>query len=494
MQTPNLGDGGSTVRAQSRFFLRGLKYTPLLCALCFVAVAALGCYWTYMSHAQVLHERQQLIIDIVHVQAAVIERSLARSLSATRILALEVEQRGGLFDDFESYAQTILDSVGGVSNLQLAPDGIVLKIHPLSGNEKAIGHNILKDDERRKEALQALQQGQLVLAGPFELVQGGIAVIGRMPVFLAHTGQLRFWGFASALIHLDELLAATDLARLEARGYSYELQRIHPDSDQRETFAHSSTPLGPLQHHQQIAVPNAAWTLLLSRPPVNSWTAAGGYLASILIALLAAGMLRYLLRQPQILHKKVRQKTKELQSLQQLAFYDHLTGLANRRLLNEHLQQLLREVNRYTRSGALLYLDLDDFKQVNDSMGHHAGDQLLKQIAQRLRSAVRDSDLVARLGGDEFGVLLLDPQSVADVRCIAEELIRHIELPISIEDSTFRVSTSIGISLIPQDGDTPSTLLSNADSAMYRAKRVGKHNYRFYAEPLEDPLKDSNEH
>lgn len=468
----------STLGGRSLALIR-LKSSQLACVLSFCAVAALGSYWTHLSQAVVFNEQQLLISEVVNAEASAIERRLAHSLSATQTLALEIQQNGGLFEDFEGYAQAVLDSVGGISNLQLAPAGIIQKIHPLSGNEKALGHNILRDDRRRKEAQLALQNRQLTLAGPFELVQGGIAVIGRYPVFLAHAGRQQFWGFASALIYLEELLRVTDLAQFDNKGYSYQLQRIHPDSGQIEVFARSKAELSPLQHRQEVKVPNAVWTLVMSRPQVNTWSAAGGYLASILVALLVAGMLRYLLRQPQKLQAIVRQKTLELE---QLAFYDHLTGLANRRLLNDHLQQLLREVPRYNRSAALLYLDLDDFKQINDSMGHDAGDQMLKQISQRLSSVVRDSDLVARLGGDEFAVLLLDPKSVVDVSRISEKLIRDIEQPVSFKGRTFRVSTSIGIAMIPADGDSASALLSHADSAMYSAKRAGKRNYHFYAQ------------
>ncbi len=453
------------------------RSSQLIYVLSFCAVAALGSYWTHLSQTLVFNEQQLLISEVVNAQASAIERRLARSLSATHILALEIQQNDGLFDDFESYAQTVLDSVGGISNLQLAPAGIIQKIHPLSGNEKALGHNILRDDRRRKEAQLALQERRLTLAGPFTLIQGGVAVIGRYPVFLAQAGRQQFWGFASALIYLEDLLKVTDLAQYETKGYSYQLQRLHPDSGQREVFARSTAELSPLRHHQDIKVPNAVWTLVMSRTQVNSWSARGGYLASILVALLVAWMLRYLLRQPQKLQAIVRQKTQELE---QLAFYDHLTGLANRRLLNDHLQQLLREVPRYHSSAALLYLDLDDFKQINDSMGHDAGDQMLKQISQRLNAAVRNSDLVARLGGDEFAVLLLDPSSVSNVCRISEKVIRDIEQPVSFQGQTFRVSTSIGIAMIPTDGDSASALLSHADSAMYSAKRAGKRNYHFY--------------
>ncbi|MEH6822609.1 MAG: CHASE domain-containing protein [Motiliproteus sp.] len=165
------------------------RSSQLVCVLSFCAVAALGSYWTHLSQTLVFNEQQLLISEVVNVQASAIERRLARSLSATHILALEIQQNGGLFDAFEGYAQAVLDSVGGISNLQLAPAGIIQKIHPLSGNEKALGHNILRDDRRRKEAQLALQERRLTLAGPFTLVQGGVAVIGRYPVFLAQAGR-----------------------------------------------------------------------------------------------------------------------------------------------------------------------------------------------------------------------------------------------------------------------------------------------------------------
>ncbi|MEH6628000.1 MAG: EAL domain-containing protein [Motiliproteus sp.] len=416
--------------------------------------------------------------DLVNSQASAVERRLSRSLASTYILAQEVRQNLGMFDGFELYADEILQSIGGVSNLQLAPDGIIRYIHPLAGNEKAIGHDILKDDRRRKEALLAVEEHHLTLAGPFELVQGGVAVIGRNPVYLPSENGEKFWGFASALIFLEDLLKVTELDQLENKGYRYELLRQHPDTGVEEVFAQSVEPLN--QHTQSVSinVPNSTWRLVMSRPGAAvNWRAAAGYLTSLFAGLLLAWILFYFLQQPEKLKKVVKQKTEELASL---AFHDHLTGLANRRLLSEQLAQVLRQSERYGTQGALLYLDLDDFKRVNDSMGHDAGDLLLEQIAKRLSSVVRDSDIVSRLGGDEFGVLLLDANSVRNVGHIAEKLIEQIEQPVAIELKQFVVSCSIGIAMIPADGADVSTLLRNADLAMYAAKHAGKHKHMFF--------------
>ncbi len=451
--------------------------------LTLIILVCLGSYWTYMAQTIGKNQQQLLMSDIVAAQASAIERRLSRSLSATDILVQEVIQQGGEFERFDLYADAVLRTIGGVSNLQLAPNGIISRIYPLAGNEKAIGHNLLKDDKRRHEAINAIKERRLTLAGPFKLVQGGIAVIGRNPVFLNRNGTEQFWGFASALIFLEDLLQATELDQLETKGYSFELSRIDPQSGQASVFARSTSDLNDSLHSVTIPVPNASWTLSMSSIKTGpDWLALFGYSFSIVLAALAAWILNFILRQPDKLRAIVKQKTLELE---ELAFYDHLTGLANRRLLNEQLTQKVREAVRYKKNIAFLYLDLDDFKRINDSIGHDAGDQLLKQISLRLNSVVRGSDLVARLGGDEFGILLLDSESINDISRIAKKLIVAVSEPVSIYDQEFIVSPSIGITMIPADGDAASDILKHADMAMYSAKNAGKRNYRFYDKALQ---------
>lgn len=450
----------------------------LICLLAFLIVFSLGAYWTQMNKQLFENEQRLLLKDIVSAQASAIERSLSRSLSATYTLAYELHNNGGVFDDFEAYAAKILATTGGVTNLQLAPDGIVQKIYPLKGHEKAIGHNILRDDARKKEAQAAVNADRLTLAGPFELIQGGVAIIGRNPVFLEQQGEQVFWGFVSALIMLEDLLSATELDQLGGKGYSYELMRRHPDTGIPDIFASSIGKIAANYQSAVINVPNAQWTLTMSRPDKGlSWSEILGYSASAVIAAFAAWFLYFVLRQPEKLRVVVKQKTLELETL---AFYDHLTGLANGKLLAEQVTQIIHQATRYQTPAAFLYLDLDDFKRINDSLGHEAGDIVLKQVAQRLSMVVRDSDIAARLGGDEFCVVLFNAVSVGNVGRTAQKLIHEIEKPILVNNREFVISTSIGITMIPDDGNEFSALLKHADLAMYAAKGAGKRGYRFF--------------
>lgn len=454
----------------------------LISFACFVVVSGAVFFWQYQSQMLTTNEQQFLLSEITNSEAITIERRLSRSLSATDILAIEIKQNNGNFTDFDTYAQAVIDSMGGISNLQLAPNGIISQIHPLLGSEKAIGHNILRDDSRRNEAMLAISQRRLTLAGPFKLVQGGRAIIGRNPVFINLDGKETFWGFTSALIYFDKLLAVTKLKELESKGYHYSLSRIHPDTGQKEVFARSKDRLDEVFQSAKIELPNTTWTLTMSRASLNSKSNFFAYFVSLLLGLLAAWLITYLQRQPELLQLVVKQKTAELEKL---AFNDHLTGLANRRYLNRHLQQFLFEQKRYNRTAALFYLDLDDFKRVNDSMGHDYGDHLLIQIADRLSKSVRVGDVVSRLGGDEFAVLLLNTDSVNSISKVAEKLIEEIKQPVIFGDRSFVISASIGITLIPKDGNKSLDLLRNADMAMYSAKKAGKNSYSFFDQKLQ---------
>ena len=166
--------------------------------------------------------------------------------------------------------------------------------------------------------------------------------------------------------------------------------------------------------------------------------------------------------------------------LTRMALHDALTDLPNRYLLDDLLQRLMQEGHRDTARFALLFLDLDRFKNVNDSFGHHAGDGLLQQIAQRLLRACRSGDTVARLGGDEFAILQTAIESEKDTSALAQRVIEAISQPLLHDGVSLRVTGSIGITMFPMDGTEAETLQRNADLAMYRAKAEGKNTFRFF--------------
>ena len=168
------------------------------------------------------------------------------------------------------------------------------------------------------------------------------------------------------------------------------------------------------------------------------------------------------------------------ENLNYLANYDTLTGLPNRMLFLDRLEQSMKRLPWHDRFLAVLFLDLDRFKVVNDSLGHDVGDHLLKEVAERITSCVRDGDVVSRHGGDEFVILLIDINKQSNVIRVAKKILHILEIPFDLGEQEFVATSSIGISLYPGDGDSPQTLLKNADSAMYRAKEAGRNNYQLY--------------
>jgi len=164
-----------------------------------------------------------------------------------------------------------------------------------------------------------------------------------------------------------------------------------------------------------------------------------------------------------------------------LANFDCLTGLANRNRFQEQLEHQIRDAHRYGRKFALVFLDLDGFKQVNDTLGHDAGDELLRQSAQRLKETTRSSDIVSRLGGDEFTIIIPEFEYHSDVERVAQKLIDALSQPSRIKEKEVQVSASIGIAVYPHDAVDHQTLINMADTAMYAAKRGGKNRYIFYS-------------
>ena len=178
------------------------------------------------------------------------------------------------------------------------------------------------------------------------------------------------------------------------------------------------------------------------------------------------------------------------QQMEYQAYHDSLTGLANRRLFQEHLTLALALAQRKRRPVAVLVLDLDHFKVVNDSLGHTLGDTLLKEVANRLRLSVREGDVVARVGGDEFTIVLQELEKKEDAAAMAQRVLRIIAEPMEVEGQRLYITTSIGITVFPDDGEDAETLLKNADNAMYRAKAVGRNTYEMSTQELSRSMQE----
>ena len=706
---------------------------PLVVAGVFAAALLCCALLAWRLDRHQVEENRARTLDMAGDHAHALQAVVEHNLSATFALAAMVRQGNGTVRDFESLAAGMLAYYPGASALQLAPGGVVAQVHPLAGNEAAIGHDLLRDPARNREAFAARDTGQLTLAGPFRLAQGGLGAAGRLPVFLPDAaGKPAFWGFAIVLMRFPEALAPARLDHLADMGYRYELWRRHPESGEKEVLAVSAggPPADPVE--RTLDVPNATWTLGVA--PIGGWSGgaqrlamAGAALAvSLLFAYLAKLMLelqshrrgleslvarrtaevkareadlyraqavarmgswvttdgkafqgspeayrifgipgdapvdvdtimsrvhpedreqvlrardrvlggepcavefRLLAgdgvrwvhgqaervagedgapprivstvqditerkqvesdlrlaaaafeakegmivtdargvilrmnracteitgytpeeavgktprlfksgRQDEAFYRAMwdsvnrtgswhgeiwnRRKSGEIYpeslritavrneagevtnyigtladitqrkqaeaEIERLAFYDALTGLPNRRLLNDRLRHAVAASARSRRRGALLYIDLDDFKTLNDTRGHDVGDELLRQVATRLSGCVRKGDTVARLGGDEYVVMLEElaesgHEAAARVEQVGETVLARVGVPYALPSGAHHQAASIGIVLFGDRAETPEDLLRRADLAMYRAKAAGGNALRFF--------------
>ena len=188
----------------------------------------------------------------------------------------------------------------------------------------------------------------------------------------------------------------------------------------------------------------------------------------------------------QTLFRDITEERQAAQQIEHLAYHDQLTGLPNRRLLQDRTAQAIRDSARRETNIAVFYLDLDHFKDVNDTLGHQAGDLLLQTVAGRLLRSVRAGDTLARIGGDEFVVMLKDISNSEVAADIARKIIQEVGAPYLIGDDELRVTPSIGISIFPQDGRDAEDLIKHADAALYQAKRSGRATYHFYTRELHE--------
>ena len=190
------------------------------------------------------------------------------------------------------------------------------------------------------------------------------------------------------------------------------------------------------------------------------------------------------------LEEEIRVRKKLQERMKHLAQHDSLTGLPNRRLFFDRLSQALTRCHREGNRAAILFLDLDHFKPINDTLGHNVGDGLLKQVAKTMQHCVRESDTIARLGGDEFGIILSDLSDGDEAGLVATKIILSLTTPFEVLGQECQIGTSIGIAIYPEHGTDPNRLLQRADSAMYRAKSLGRNQFELFQFEFEQTNSD----
>ncbi|WP_255546904.1 bifunctional diguanylate cyclase/phosphodiesterase [Moritella sp. 36] len=244
--------------------------TSLIIQLIFAVSIALSIITIYAIHSY-KHQQQRLSAqNLSSSYASIIEGHINQVLSATFPLAALIQNKHVDEADFTRFATEILPFYPGIAALQLAPDGIIQYIAPLTGNEQAIGYNLLSSPSRNKEAFAARDSGKLTLAGPSNLIQGGDGAVGRLPIYLNRpNGEAYFWGFVTVLMHFPDVFEIADLPALVEAGFAYQLSHIHPDTEKIQILSHSPEPLLANPVANSINIANVTWMLKVS--PINGW-------------------------------------------------------------------------------------------------------------------------------------------------------------------------------------------------------------------------------
>jgi len=384
--------------------------------------------------------------------------------------------------------------------------GPVTYLEPRSDrNLKALGFDMLAEPTRHAAMVNARDTGKMAISAKLKLAAepnqsqafGFLVYIpvftNGMPVSNVEERRVALRGFVNSPFRIDDLMNGflqrySDNMRLQI----YDGEVIAPEhlmydqqsgvSDKAKLLADRPTNFKKVQ----MVFNNHVWTLVFTAPagrigPENLLPAlilALGLVISLLIAALVYNA-----------SAKVQLIRASQQRYFKLANFDALTGLPNRAMFLHQLGVQLARSPRERGIVALLFIDLDDFKDVNDSLGHHVGDALLKEVAARLQSCVRANDTLARLGGDEFTVMLCGLAHDNDAGTFAQHVLDTMAAPFVIQQSVLQISLSIGITLYPADAQASDELLRNADQAMYAAKRLGKNQLRYFSNDMQESVK-----
>lgn len=368
---------------------------------------------------------------------------------------------------------------------------------PLEKNRKALGYDSYSRSTSRTVMEQARDTGSRLASSPFVLVQdqkSALTTIIYQPIYSSRSKlqtvaerRVKLSGYAVVLLRIPDLVEQAT-SRMELVDVDWLLlddalppgkQRLHVHSSRVRTASAATSRGDVFEGHfiidVPLQIPGREWHMKFSPSAefFNQYGASRDWL--ILWAGLALTALLALY---------ISSRIRRIAETERLARHDYLTGLPNRALLAERLDHALAIAERDGSHLAILFLDLDRFKHVNDSMGHSAGDKLLIQISNRLSRVLRKEDTLARMGGDEFVVVMEHIRHGRDAAVLAEKLIQTLLQPIELGDLQLYMTTSIGISLYPRDANTAEGLISDADAAMYRAKESGRNTFQFYTPEL----------
>ncbi len=416
-------------------------------------------------------ERQRIeVLSHVATLRARLEGEINSSLHLTRGLIANVAIHPEVdTDEFDALASEIIAVGRNIRNIGLARNNVITHLFPLAGNEAALGLDYATHPEQWPAIREAMERRGTVVAGPVELVQGGRAFIARTPIY-THGGlgghltrhKPAYWGMASIVIDIPSLFSSAGI-KPETDGLQIALRGQDALGAEGEMILGDPAVFESDPVTQSVTLPNGSWQL--GARPINGWGGEAGVIwlfrvSGWLIALSIGILFAMLLRAREVNRA--------------LALHDHLTALPNRRLLEDRFDQYVAQSQRNGDGFALLYIDLDGFKAVNDRYGHRVGDGLLVEVAKRLVAGIRQVDTVARIGGDEFVVLAGGIDDAEVVKRLGETLLADLNGNAYVDGHKLELQASLGAALFPQDGRNLDSLMKSSDRKMYQDKQRAK--------------------
>ncbi|MCR5556132.1 MAG: sensor domain-containing diguanylate cyclase [Butyrivibrio sp.] len=401
-------------------------------------------------------------------KASFIAQSVAERIEAeidirefiTRVFEITISGKKAIITDeeFDKLASELFDDYLDVIDISLAPNGIVAEVYPKdSGLEK--GMDFFMDELGGLYADYSKLSQVPVIISPTSLVDGTYGCIIRRPIILDND---TFWGFASITLNLNAFLGDVDIAALSEEGYDYKLISNNILTNENSIIDKSAENelIAPVQA-MLSTVGGGIWYLDIA--PKNGWLQLYEILAAFAIALIIsvlAAMFMYA-------YMSMQANAKELEVL---SYRDALTNLYNPRSYQEHMEELTKKKLPY----GLVFMDLNDFKKVNDTYGHETGDALLNITAKRLKNSIREKDRAFRIGGDEFVVVLHGAHDKKFYEGVMDRMRQSVAREVTIGDIKLNVSISAGFARCPEDGTKLEDVVKKADEAMYNNKREMK--------------------
>ena len=408
-------------------------------------------------------ERARLQAEAATVRAR-LESELNASVSISLGLSTFVLAKPDFtYDEFTQVAASLTRLQPAIRSVALAPDNVISYIYPRQGNEKALGLDFMQTPPQRDAVMRLMRDMRPVIAGPVELVQGGVGIINRIPIaFTRADGAPVYWGLASVAIDpLPIFKRAGVLSDGPANGISYALRGRDGLGAQGEVFLGDPSLFGDAETVlMDVIIPGGRWQLAAHAVAHAEGWGWGAQALMIVLSAMAGALVSYSFSA----HRRIRS----------MALHDQLTGLANRHQFNLRGVDMFALAKRSGRPLTMLNIDINDFKHINDTYGHAAGDAVLIQVADMLRNCFRESDLLARVGGDEFVVLLPDTAMSPSLDGLLDRLRAASEVLLPGVASPMKLGISIGAAACSDATPNLEALVHQADVAMYRAKESAR--------------------